>query len=391
VKVRLGSILEEFKAKPPAGSNPEVLTLTERNGFVRQADRFNKRLATEDISGYKYIELDDFAFNPYLLWAGAIARNGRFANGVISPLYPTFRVTPGNYAGYVERLVLSQQLIGAYDNIAFGSVPRRRRSSVKDFLDLEIPALPPLDEQRRIAAILDKADELRTKRREALAHLDTLTQSIFHSMFGDPAKNEAGFEKRTIVELCSTPEDIRCGPFGTQLKKSEFTSDGVPLWGIRNVNKHFELPTEEFVSPATAQRLAVYDIRPADIVMTRKGTIGNCALYPDALPVGIMHSDLLRVRVDPSRVSAKFLSEQLHHSRDVERQIDLISGGAIMAGINVGKLKSVQVVVPPLERQQTFAKRVAAVERLKETHRKHLAELDALFASLQHRAFKGEL
>lgn len=390
MKVRLGSILEEFRAKPPADSNPEVLTLTERNGFVRQADRFSKRLATEDVSGYKYIELDDFAFNPYLLWAGAIARNDRFASGVISPLYPTFRVTPGNHAGYVERLVLSQQLISTYDNIAFGSVPRRRRSSVKDFLDLDVPALPPLDEQRRIAAILDKADEVRASRREALTHLDTLTQSIFHSMFGE---TPGSWRETTIEDLADKAKgSIRTGPFGSQLLTSEFTEEGVAVLGIDNaVSNEFVWRERRYISFEKYDALKRYTVRPGDLLVTIMGTLGRCAVVPADVPLAINTKHLCCITIDLEQAVPEWLHAYFLRSDAAAAYLRQTTKGAIMGGLNMGIIKKMPVKLPPLELQQTFATRVAAVERLKESHRKHLAELDALFASLQHRAFKGEL
>jgi len=251
--------------------------------------------------------------------------------------------------------------------------------------------LPPLEDQRRIAEILDRAEELRSKRREAIAQLDTLTQAIFLEMFGDPAFNPQKWPRIQLVDLCSSGDEIKCGPFGTQLGKDEYTTEGVPLWGIRNVNALFKILTHEFLEARTAKRLMQYSIEPGDIVMTRKGTVGNCAVYPDSYPLGIMHSDLLRLRVSRQKCVPIFLSHQLHYSRDVERQLALISGGAIMPGINVTKLKSLEVLVPPLSLQQEFAHRVEAVEKLKTAHYSSLSELDALFASLQHRAFQGEL
>ena len=88
--------------------------------------------------------------------------------------------------------------------------------------------------------------------------------------------------------------------------------------------------------------------------MTRKDTVGNCSVYPDRLPSGVMHSDPLRIRLDATRCLPSFAAYQLHHSTDIKRQIDLISGGAIMAGINVGKLKEVTIVVPDLDIQKEF-------------------------------------
>lgn len=260
----------------------------------------------------------------------------------------------------------------------------------QDLARLEFP-LPPLAEQRRIAEVLDRAEALRAKRSTTLAHIDTLTQAIFFDLFGDPVFNRQQWPRVPLVGLCKTEDDIRCGPFGTQLGKHEYTTKGVPLWGIKHVNALFNVPTHEFLETGTAKRLMHYSIEPGDIVMTRKGTVGNCAVYPVSHPIGIMHSDLLRLRVDREKCVPLFLAHQLHYSRDVEKQLALISGGAIMPGINVTRLKSLEVLVPPATLQREFEHRVLAVEKLKAAHRASLAEINALFASLQHRAFRGEL
>src|SRR5215217_5202577 len=261
----------------------------------------------------------------------------------------------------------------------------------KDMIaELEI-SLPPLDEERRIAAILDKADALRQKRKRAIALLDSLTQSIFLEMFGDGIHGPRKFPLSRLQDLCAESDDIRCGPFGTQLNRNEFTEDGIPLWGIKQVNAGFKIPTVEYVSNNKARQLSNYDLRPGDLVMTRKGTIGNCAVYPNDFPAGIMHSDLLRIRLNPVICDPLFLTCQLHLSRDVEQQIKLISGGAIMAGINVGKLKQLRVILPDISLQQEFARVVFTIEGIRSSFVMGLKELNDNFASLQHRAFSGQL
>jgi type I restriction enzyme S subunit len=300
------------------------------------------------------------------------------------------RVRPGprlHNRYFVHRLMADHQA-GRLDDYLTGATIKHFTG--QDLARYKFP-LPPLAEQRWIAKVLDRAEALRAKRRAALAQLDSLTQSLFLDLFGDPAFNQRQFQRVRLTDACHTPDDIKCGPFGTQLAKDEFTSEGVPLWGIKNVNSKFELQTEEFLERRTAKRLAQYSIKAGDIVMTRKGTVGNCAVYPTIFPDGIMHSDLLRVRVSRAKCEPAFLAHQLHHSRDVERQLALISGGAVMPGINVTKLKELEVVIPPLPLQQKFARRISAVEKLMAAQRASLAELDALFASLQHRAFRGEL
>lgn len=262
--------------------------------------------------------------------------------------------------------------------------------SAKQINEIEIP-LPPLDEQKRIAAILDQADELRRKRQRAVDRLNQLGQAIFHEMFGDPVANPMGWNKVSLIDCCAASDDIRCGPFGTQLLKDEFRDTGVPLWGIKQVNKAFQIPTHEYVSTRKARELSNYDIVEDDIVMTRKGTIGNCAVYPHGFPPGIMHSDLLRVRIDRSKATSHFIADQLHFSRDVEWQIELISGGAIMQGINVGKLKKIRVLLPPMELQRAYREKIDAANAQAAMFKNQLTHINTLFASLQHRAFQGGL
>ncbi len=114
--------------------------------------------------------------------------------------------------------------------------------------------------------MLDRAEALRAKRRAALAQLDTLTQSIFLDLFGDPTSNRHKWPRRGLDQLCKSTDDIKCGPFGTQLAKSEVRSEGIPLWGIKNVNALFALPAFEFLDDRTAKRLMQYSLESGDIV-----------------------------------------------------------------------------------------------------------------------------
>ena len=159
--LKLGDLLEKFDERLGAQLEPEILTLTEKMGFVSQRERFKKRLAIADTSNYKLIGLGDIAFNPYLLWANAIAQNIGWGKAIISPLYPTFRVRKGYSTRFVNYLLCSGYLRSRYSGISHGSVPRKRRATVKDFLDLPIPRQPSLAEQERIVELLDETDTLR--------------------------------------------------------------------------------------------------------------------------------------------------------------------------------------------------------------------------------------
>lgn len=242
-----------------------------------------------------------------------------------------------------------------------------------------------LGEQRRIAAILDKADALRAQRRAQLAHLDALPQAIFHEMFGQQPW------EHVALESISVPDGTKCGPFGTQLQRSEFTDTGVPLIGIKSVNSKFEIKPWEFVDFATSARLTSYSIQPGDVVMTRKGTIGNCATYPKDWEGGIMHSDLLRVRVDQTQALPRYIEVLFHSSSEIRHQVAAMSPGAVMPGINVSKLKKLRIPVPPLALQGEFTKLLEHLDDERSRTASQGQATQTLFASLQSRAFRGEL
>jgi type I restriction enzyme, S subunit len=379
----VGDLLEEYKERPASGSEPPVLTLTERNGFVRQSERFSKRLATEDVTNYKVVRRNDIAFNPYLLWAGAVAQNTIVDEGIISPLYPTFRVRAGHDPRYVARLLLTPQLIGAYDGIAFGSVPRRRRSSVADFLSLPLNAVPSLDEQRRIAAILDHADALRAKRRQVLAHLDFLTQSIYRAMFDGVSATET---VECVADL------VRTGPFGSQLLHSEFVDKGVAVLGLDNVvGNEFRWGERRFITSEKYEQLKRYTVSPGDVLISIMGTTGRCVVVPNDIPVAINTKHICAISVDGGRLEPEFLRASFLWHPESRAHLRRQTKGSIMNGLNMGIIKAMPVPVPDLRLQKLFTKRAEAVVAQRSTVLAADAADAELFESLQSRAFRGEL
>ncbi|MGE5403715.1 MAG: restriction endonuclease subunit S [Candidatus Saccharibacteria bacterium] len=292
----------------------------------------------------------------------------------------------GFYSEYLYRFLQSKNLY--FNHFKRGATIQGITSEV--LKNIKVP-LPPLDIQQKIADVLGQAQALIDKRKEQIAALDELIKSVFLDMFGDLALNRKMWKETSLVECCQNEKDIKCGPFGTQLNKSEYKTEGVPLWGIPQINSRFRIQPNDYISLEKACILEQYSIEPCDIVMSRKGNVGQCALYPKAFPKGIMHSDVLRIRSDQSRINPVFVCHQLRYSRKVEEQIASVSSGAVMAGINVGKLKSIRLNIPPLNLQNQFAEIVEETERQKEQMQKSLAEMELLFNSLMQKAFRGEL
>jgi type I restriction enzyme S subunit len=290
--------------------------------------------------------------------------------------------------GYLFQWVKSPAFVADMVNKATGaSYPA---VSDRIIFDSRIP-LPPLAEQRRIAEVLDRAEALRAKRRAALAQLDSLTQSLFLDLFGDPATK--GWAMTDIAGVVNAKDgSIRTGPFGSQLLHREFTDHGIAVLGIDNaVANEFRWGERRFISETKYRQLKRYTVRPGDVLITIMGTCGRCAVVPNDIPPAINTKHLCCITLDPEKCLPVFLHAYFLLHPIAQKYLSQTAKGAIMSGLNMGLIKGMPVPLPPISMQREFARRVTAVERLKTAHRASLAELDALFATLQHRAFRGEL
>ncbi|MDF3072112.1 MAG: hypothetical protein K0R38_7713, partial [Polyangiaceae bacterium] len=249
--------------------------------------------------------------------------------------------------------------------------------------------LPPLDEQRRIAEVLDRAEALRAKRRAALAQLDTLTQSIFLDLFGDPASNERAWRMVTVGDCA----EVQGGLQVTSARKNHPLE--APYLRVANVHRGFLDLSEIKTIRATAAEIARTTLKRDDLLVVEghgnANEIGRAALW-DASIEGCTHQNhLIRVRFSREIVVPMFGQEYLN-SPGGRRH--LLRAGKTTSGLNtisVSDVRSAPLALPPLSVQEDFAHRVSAVDKLKSAQRRSLAELDSLFASLQHRAFRGEL
>jgi len=250
---------------------------------------------------------------------------------------------------------------------------------------------PSFTEQRRIAAILDQADALRTKRREALVQLDSLTQSIFIEMFGDPA---TGVQKLIFHPLESLLEQSFQN--GAYFQKENYCNEG----GVEMV--HMSDAFRGIISRGKLKRVVCsandiqkYCLNIDDILIARRSLTYEGAAKPCMIPYSdeplIFESSFIRVKPDKTRITSLYLFHYLNNERVKEKHIRPYVTQSTISGINQSNLAQVPVMQPPIDLQQEFGVRINAIEQLKLIHHSSLLELDALFASLQHRAFRGEL
>ena len=247
----------------------------------------------------------------------------------------------------------------------------------------------PVVEQRRIAAILDQADALREKRRAALAQLDEMAQAIFVEMFLSGSSRRNPWPE---VKIASLVRSVRTGPFGSQLLHSEFVDDGVAVLGIDNaVQNEFAWAERRYITPEKYGQLSRYRVYPGDVIVTIMGTCGRAAIVPDDIPLSITTKHLCSITLDQGRCLPAYLHACLLLHPAVLRQLGVNARGAVMPGLNMGLIRDTEMTLPPIEVQREFASRRSALKQIQMQLTRSQADLDTLFASLQHRAFCGEL
>ena len=251
------------------------------------------------------------------------------------------------------------------------------------FLQVPIP-LPPLAEQKRIAGILDAADALRAKRREALAQLDTLLQSTFLDMFGDPVTNLMEWEVSTLGAVSHKITD------GTH-KTPRYTEVGIEFLSAKDLKENGVCwGTGKFISEQEHSQL-IKRCNPelGDILLAKSGTLGSVAVIDRAHDFSLFES-LCLIKHDRSRLGASFLCTMIA-TQSMQRLLLRKNKGVAVKHLHLVDIRSLEVLLPPLGEQRRFADIADAIELQKGRMRDHLTELDALFASLQSRAFNGEL
>lgn len=244
--------------------------------------------------------------------------------------------------------------------------------------------LPSLQTQQKIAAILDKADELRQYNQKLIKKYDALMQSLFLDMFGDPVSNEKGWLKKKMEEISLKITD------GTH-QSPKFLKEGIPFLLVSNiVNNKIIYHTNKFISDEDFEVLNKRTpIEIGNILITSVGSYGNPAIIESETKFAFQRH-IAFIKPNHTIINYRFLFESLK-SNAIKREIDKKVKGAAQKTYNLIELKSLQIILPPLDLQNQFAERIQLIETQKQQAQEALTKSEDLFQSLLQRAFKGEL
>lgn len=265
-----------------------------------------------------------------------------------------------------------------------GSLMRADPNQVKRFKI----SLPPLEEQKKIAAILDAADEYRQKTKALIDKYDQLTQSLFLDMFGDSNYTE----RAELANIVSEKRHFVDGPFGSNLKVSDQTERGVRLIQVNNIGVgEFRDKTSRFTSVEKYETLKKHEVIPGDLVVAKMGEpLGRCCILPHYITKALVVADCMRIRVSSPDFISKYVMFFLN-SYDAKQQIKNLSRGSTRVRINLSMLRKLKIPKPTVSSQNEFAERVSQIEKQKQQAEASLVKAEELFSSLLQRAFKGEL
>lgn len=304
------------------------------------------------------------------------------ANQSVSGVLPSDKHFP-KYLYYFLKSIRKKIVSDAYG----GAQPHISQGYIKE---LQIP-LPPLPTQQKIAAILDAADAYRQKTKALIAKYDELTQSLFLDMFGDPVKNEKGWEKRKLNDFLNTLVDVGSNGGNDWVSaniKMKDEEDYAIMIRTVNLNKNDFNNNLKYVSEETYNLFKKTKVFGGEIIMNKIGSAGEFWLMPNLnKPVSLGLNQLMMKFNDLEKLFFYY-----YFSTDFGKKlINSKLNGATTKSITKTALRELDILYPPITLQNQFAERVQAIEEQKAQAQASLEKAEELFNSLLQRAFKGEL
>ena len=253
----------------------------------------------------------------------------------------------------------------------------------KTLSETEIP-LPPIDEQRKIAAILDKVSDLIAKRQQQLDKLDEMIKARFMEIFGDSETNTKNWRVLPMSKICSVGSSKR-------IYQSEQSSSGVPFWRISDltslittgtVTPELYIPEERYKELKTQGQVPA----PGDILITSRGTLGQCYIVKVNDRFYFQDGMISWLSGYMDGVTPLYIS-YLFTMLGFRKQIDSMQAGSTVAYLSITMIKKLKVMLPDIESQQQFASFVSKTEKTKTTISRSLEKLETLKKALMQEYF----
>lgn len=387
MSVVLGSLISKVPQTRCGDGSYPVLSMTMHDGIVFQQDRFSKVIASRDTTNYKVVKRGQLVVG-FPINEGVIYPQTIVDVGIMSPAYSVWDIDQSSVdIGYLNYCLHSPASMKYYADKLRGSTARRKSLPTPQLLALPI-YLPPLDIQRRIAAVLDKAKSLIAARREQIAVLDKLSKDLFIDMFGDPLQNPYNFEV------------VKMGTLGTFKNGMNYAQNEsgfkIKCLGVGDFGALFNINAAILSAISLAGKPSDgYMLQNGDIVFVRsngsKELVGRSVMIENVENDDVTFSGFcIRLRITDDSIHPLYLNSLLH-LEESRNALFRTTRGANIQNLNQQMLSALDIMKPSIEKQQEFAGKITAINQQKARLNASLTELENIYKSLTQRAFTGEL
>ncbi|NMY72387.1 restriction endonuclease subunit S [Pseudomonas sp. WS 5414] len=357
--------------------NEQLLSVYRDYGVIPKAsrdDNFNK--PSDDLGAYQLVQAGDLAINKMKAWQGSVGIS--IYKGIVSPAYHVYAPNHSEAPQYLHHLFRCNEYIAGYLANSKGIRVNQWDLEPQQHSRMSV-LLPPFQEQTQIASFLDHEtaridalieeqqrliELLKEKRQAVISHAVTkgLEPTVPMKDSGVEWLGEvpAHWAIKRLKQLVLDAAGIQMGPFGGMLVDLDDSDTGYKVYGQENTISGDFSSGNRWVPESRYVALSNYHLEVGDIVLTRKGSLGNCrriSLLPQA---GIIDSDTIRVRVQSQIINPDYLELLLHEAGYISTQLSLVKRGAILSGLNSEIIANLVIVVPPPEGQEELLLEIKA-------------------------------
>ena len=279
--------------------------------------------------------------------------------------------------------------------------------TTNDYFKTKMP-FPKKEEQQKIASILSNIDSLLNQTQKEIEQTQKLKNGLMQrlltkgigytkfkkvkSLFGKYEEIPEKWNLLKLSDLAKKVKDIVAGPFGSNLKVSDYKSNGVPIIRLQNIERNLFLPKNiKFISDEKAKELSYHSYKPNDLILAKLGApIGKTCKIPEDMQSGIIVADVVRIRLSPKKSNSKFI-EYILNSEICEKQLNRERIGTTRPRVNLNQIRNLKFPCPPLPEQQKIASILSNVNSKIEKHREYKSKLETLKKGLMQKLLTGQI
>lgn len=359
--VELGTLIKQAKTVRCGSNDYPVLSMTMHDGLVFQNDKFKKTIASKDRSDYKVVKRNQLVIS-FPIDEGVLAAQRIVDAGIVSPAYGIWDIDQGSILPeFLEYALRCDRALSYYKANLRGSTARRRNLPTPVLLAYTVP-LPDVSEQKFILNVIRKSRQIINNRSKELQKLDELVKARFVELFGNPVINNKGWNVSDLGQLT-----IKIGSGATPKGgKEAYQTDGISL--IRSMNVHngkFEYKELAHISDEQAARLENVAVEENDVLLNITGAsvARSCVVPTNVLPARVnQHVCIIRCK---DSIMPDFINSLLIDDNYQDLIWSIAGSGATREAITKQQVESLQIILPPISKQEEFSKFINRVDKSK--------------------------